>query len=170
MRFIVRFFWFFSAAGFLFSLFYAYGHVQERIFLPVLDHQLAITRSEFFYGCLAFFIAISCGTAMLGQLIGQIPDSAFFVPNKKFWTSDSIHRKSANHILQNGLWVLGSVVNSFLIFWMMYMVSEFHFEGLHNPNLHYFQWPGLVMAFSLLFPWLRLFVKNTNFLPQRDRI
>lgn len=170
MRFIVRFFWYLSAAGFLFSLFYAYGHIQERVFIPILDHQLMLTRSDFFYACLAFFIAISSFTAILGQLVPKIPDPAYFIPNKKFWTSDSIHRKSADHILQNGLWVMGSVVNSFLIFWMMYMVSEFHFEGLSNPNLHYFQWPGTFMAFSLTFPWFRLLIKNRNFLVQRDRV
>lgn len=169
MRFIVRLFWYFSAAGFLFSLFYAYGHIKQIVYVEIASQSLSFSRSEFFFFFLSFFIVTGLLLSILGRMIPQISDKHFFVPQRMFWTESIGNRKAADAILIHWIWVIGAAANYFFIFWMLYIESQFNFEGSKISNIGFFQWPGLLMAISLFFPFFRLFIKNVNLLGQTDR-
>jgi hypothetical protein len=57
-----------------------------------------------------------------------------------------------------------------MIFWMLVIENRYHFEGGSIAATNWFHIPGLIMAGSLVLPFLRFFSKNPNYLarPERD--
>lgn len=170
MKYFLRLVWAISATGFLYALFYFYGHISQIVDIELINGHFLLSRNEFFFFFFFIFAIANFLIIWLRQLIPAIPDKLFWIPRRQFWLTDYLHRKSANVILQNNLALLAATVNYFIIFWMMVVGSDNHFEGTRNPNLSFFQWPAIFMVFCVLMPWFRLWVKNPNLLSQRDRI
>lgn len=170
MKFIVRIFWTLAALGCLFALFYHYGHVRQILQIPILDQVIFLSRSAFFFTFLGIFSLLNLLLVLLMLMIPAIPNAMFFVPLRLFWIQNRDHRKAANMIIANALAILGVWINYLLIFWLMWLGSENHYEGSKNQNISFFQWPALAIGFSLLFPVFRFWIKNPNLLAQRDRV
>lgn len=170
MKFIVRIFWTMTALGCLIALFYHYGHVRQILQIPFLDQVILLSRSAFFFAFLGIFSLLNLLLVLFMLMIPAIPNSMFFVPRRSFWTQNRDHRNAANMIIANGLAIVGVWVNYLLIFWIMWLGSENHYEGSRNENINFFQWPALIFGISMIFPIVRFWVKNPNLLAQRDRV
>jgi hypothetical protein len=169
MKFFARFSWFLSLLGFLYNLFTTYGNIQQVLVIDVQIFSFAISRNQYFFFFLAFFLVLNLLIVMLGRMIHSIPGSLFFVPHAGFWTSSKYHRGMANQILSNWTWVIAATANYFMIFWMLVLEDTFHFEGGSQSAIGWFYKPGILMAVSLLLPIIRLFILNPDLLAQRER-
>lgn len=169
MRFVVRFAWFISLLGFLFVLFSTYGHVQQVLLLQFGETTFALSRGQYFFFFLAFFLIVNVLLFILGKLMSFIPKSFLFIPNRQFWTLDREHRKATNLILESWTWAISSTANFFMMYWMIVVENNFHFEGSKLPMVHWFYIPGLFMVASLFLPWLRFLIPNLNLLARQER-
>jgi hypothetical protein len=170
MQFLIRSIWFFSLLGFLYNLYTTYGNIQEVLVLEFASTGFAVTRSQYFFFFVGFFTVLNVLLFVLGKMVSFIPKSFFWVPNASYWTSSSYLRACANNILSNWTWVIAATANYFMIFWMLVIENRYHFEGGSIAATNWFHIPGLIMAGSLVLPFLRFFSKNPNYLarPERD--
>ena len=169
MRFILRAFWVISFLGFLYNLFTTYGNLQQILKIQIGSLALSLTRSQFFFFFLIFFLIFNVALYMYSKAIYSVPNKIFLVPFKSFWTSDKENRRAANHILDAWTWAFACTVNYFLIFWMLVVENNFHFEGNTVSSVSWFYIPGLIMLASLIIPVFRLMVRNTNLLQRAER-
>lgn len=169
MNFFVRFSWFVSLLGFLYNLFTTYGNVQQVLVLQFGTLNFALTRGQYFFFFLVFFLVLNLLLFVLGKLVNSIPKAAFFVPNREFWTANRENRKAANRILGNWTWVIAATANYFMMYWMLVMENNFHFEGSTVSAVDWFYKPGLVMAATLILPVVRFLFLNTDLITQRER-
>lgn len=169
MRFFVRALWTISVIGFLFNLFTTYGNLQQSVGIQLADYSLMISRSGYFFFFLGFFGVLNLSLIGMGMLIPQIHKQFYFIPNASFWTSNKAHRNASDRILINWVWAIAATANYFLIFWMLVVENNFHFEGNSVSAVNWFHIPGLAMTASLLTPIIRLTIKNVNLLDRKER-
>ena len=169
MKFFVRFTWFISLLGFLYNLFTTYGNVQQVLLLHVGETSFALSRGQYFFFFLAFFCITNLALILLGASFRQIPDHWLPVPRRSWWTNSKSRRSAANMVLANWTWAMASTFNYFMMYWMLVVENEFHFEGGSLSSIEWFYLPGYAMAASLLLPPLRLFIRNPNLLAREER-
>jgi len=168
MRIIVRILWSFSFLGFIFNLFTTYGNLQQVVGIQVGAFVLNLSRSQYFFFFLGFFIVINSILYSYSTLVLKAPKQLLIIPNREFWTQDFNHRKMANSILSNWMWAIAATLNYFLMFWMLVVESQFHFEGSTISSISWFYIPGVFMAITLIFPFIRLLIRKVN-LVERER-
>ena len=169
MKFFVRFSWFISLLGFLYNLFTTYGNVQQVLLLHIGETSFALSRGQYFFFFLAFFCVLNVSLIVLGISFRQLPGKWLPVPARAWWTSNSENRKAANRILEGWSWATAATANYFMMYWMLVVENEFHFEGGSLSGIEWFYLPGYGMAASLLLPWMRFFLRNPNLLARQER-
>jgi hypothetical protein len=169
MKFFVRFSWFISLLGFLYNLFTTYGNVQQVLLLHIGETSFALTRGQYFFFFLGFFCVLNLALVLLGNSFRQIPGNWLPVPNRNWWASEKSRRSAANQILSNWTWAIAATMNYFMMYWMLVVENEFHFEGGSLSSISWFYLPGYAMAASLILPFLRFFVRNPNMLAREER-
>jgi hypothetical protein len=75
----------------------------------------------------------------------------------------------ANRILSNWTWIIAATANYFMMYWMLVVENDFHFEGSTISSVTWFYKPGYIMLASLLLPWLRFILRNVDLLAQSER-
>lgn len=169
MKFFVRFTWFISLLGFLYNLFTTYGNVQQVLLLHIGETSFALSRGQYFFFFLGFFCVLNIALIVLGISFRQIPDKWLPVPGHSWWTSDREKRFAADRILDGWCWATAATANYFMMYWMLVVENEFHFEGGSLSGIEWFYLPGYAMAASLILPWLRFLVRNPNLLARQER-
>jgi hypothetical protein len=169
MKFFVRFCWFISLLGFLYNLFTTYGNVQQVLLLHIGETSFALSRGQYFFFFLAFFCILNIALMLLGLSFRQIPGKWLFIPRREWWASDKEKRRAANLVLANWTWATAATLNYFMMYWMLVVENEFHFEGGSLSGIEWFYLPGYAMAGSLILPWLRFFILKINLLARVER-
>jgi hypothetical protein len=169
MKFLIRFLWLVSLLGFLFNLFTTYGNVQQVLILHIGETGFALSRGQYFFFFLTFFSVLNIALILLASSFRQIPSKWLAVPRHSWWTGNPERRIAANQILAGWAWATAATANYFMMYWMLVVENEFHFEGESISSAKWFQLPGYVLAFSLLLPWLRFFIRNPDLLARNER-
>jgi len=169
MNFFVRFSWSVSLLGFLFNLYTTYGNIQQVLTMQFGEVQFSLSRGQYFFFFLGFFILLNLLLFVLGKTMANIPKVFLFIPFRGFWTSNRENRRTANQILENWTWAIAATANYFIMYWMLVMENNFHFEGSTLSSINWFYIPGLFMAATLLLPFLRFLVRNPDLLAQQER-
>jgi hypothetical protein len=169
MKFFVRFSWFISLLGFLYNLFTTYGNVQQVLLLHIGETSFALSRGQYFFFFLGFFCVLNISLIVLGISFRQLPGKWLPIAAQAWWTSSPENRKAANRILEGWSWATAATANYFMMYWMLVVENEFHFEGGSLSSIEWFYLPGYGMALSLLLPWLRFFFRNPNLLARQER-
>jgi hypothetical protein len=76
---------------------------------------------------------------------------------------------AANHILRAWTLAMACTLNYFVMYWMLLLENEFHFEGNTISAVSWFAQPGYAMALSLVLPFFRFFIPNANLLARKER-
>ncbi len=153
MKFFVRFLWLISLLGFLYNLFTTYGNVQQVLVLQIGATGVALSRSQYFFFFLIYFIVLNIALILLGQSFKRIPGRWLPLPFASWWIAVPERRQAANQILDGWAWAK----------------NEFHFEGRSISSAQWFQIPGFFMVISLFLPLVRFFIRNTNLLARQER-
>ncbi len=169
MKFFVRFLWLISLLGFLYNLFTTYGNVQQVLILNISTTSFALSRSQYFFFFLIYFVVLNSALIILGQSFRRIPGRWLPLPFASWWTSQPERRRAANQILDGWAWAIAATANYFMMYWMLVLENEFHFEGRSLNSAGWFQIPGFMMGFSLLLPLIRFCFRNTNLLARQER-
>jgi len=169
MKFIIRFCWLISLLGFLFNLFTTYGNIQQVLLLHIGETNFALSRGQYFFFFLGFFCVLNIALILFGNSLRLLPGKWLPIPFAAWWTETKAKRSAANGILSGWAWATACTANYFMMYWMLVVENEFHFEGGGMSSIQWFYLPGYGMAVSLLLPWLRLFVRNPNLLAQKER-
>ena len=169
MKFFVRFLWLFSLLGFLFNLFTTYGNIQQVLIINIGIADFALSRSQYFFFFLVFFIVLNLALVILGQSCRRIPGPWLAIPFSAWWTASPQRRGAANQILDGWAWAIAATANYFMMYWMLVLENEFHFEGGSISSAKWFQIPGYIMFISLFLPLFRFFIRNTNLLARQER-
>jgi len=169
MKFFVRFAWLISLLGFLYNLFTTYGNVQQILLLKFGEVGFALSRAQYFFFFLGFFCVLNILLFILGKMVPGIPAKFLFVPFSGWWTANRERRGMANRILSNWTWIIAATANYFMMYWMLVVEIDFHFEGSTISSVTWFYKPGYIMLASLLLPWLRFFLRNVDLLAQSER-
>ncbi len=169
MRIIIRILWFISLLGFLFNLFTTYGNLKEILGVQIGNMVLSFSRSQYFFFFLALFLILNVALYMYSILVKTAAKELLFIPNRTFWTMNFENRKAANGILNAWMWAIASTINYFLMYWMLVVESQNHFEGSTITSINWFYIPGLFFAATLIAPLVRLLIKQTNMLQQSER-
>ena len=169
MRIIIRILWFISLLGFLFNLFTTYGNLKEILGVQVGNMVLSFSRTQYFFFFLGLFLILNVALYMYSILVKTAAKELLFIPNRTFWTQNFENRKAANGILNGWMWAIASTINYFLMYWMLVVESQNHFEGSTITSINWFYIPGLVFAATLIAPLVRLMIKQTNMLQQSER-
>jgi ABC-type Fe3+ transport system permease subunit len=169
MRYLVRFCWSVSLLGFLFNLFTTYGNVQQILLLHIGETSFALSRGQYFFFFLSFFCVLNISLLLLGNSFSRLPGKWLPVPFAGYWASDKEKRSAANGFIVGWSWAAAATANYFMMYWMLVVENEFHFEGGTLSSIEWFYVPGCIMAISLIFPWLRFFIRNPNLLARQER-
>lgn len=169
MRFFVRFCWTISLIGFLYNLFTTYGSLQPTVGIHFGETILHIPRTSYFFFFLVFFLVLNITLYLFSKVFKDLPKSFFLVPFSAYWTQNMDVRKAANQILENWCWAIAATANYFLMYWMLLIESNYHYEGASISAVNWFYLPGYLMLASLILPLLRLMIKNPNLLAQAER-
>lgn len=169
MRIIIRILWLFSLLGFLFNLFTTYGNMKQILGVQVGSLVLSFSRTQYFFFFLVLFLLLNVTLYMYSVLVRTAAKELLFIPNRSFWTMNFENRKAANGILNSWMWAIAATINYFLMYWMLVVESQNHFEGSTISSINWFYIPGLVMAVLLVFPIFRLMIKQTNMLERNER-
>jgi hypothetical protein len=170
MLFLVRFFWTISLLGFLYVLFTTYGEIQQVLLLKFGETNFALSRGQYFFFFLTFFCTLNVAILLLGFTLKKIPlKKLFIIPFSDWWAESKERRTAAMGVMTAWTWVIASTSNYFMMYWMLVVENEFHFEGGHLENLGNFLIVGYFFAASLIFPWLRFFIRNPNLLARTER-
>jgi hypothetical protein len=167
MLYLSRFLWIVSLLGYLYNLFSTYGNLRPDV--PVaLGSWIPLTgRNAYFFFFLAFFILLNLLFLGLDKALRGLPAGALPLP--RYWKTDSEKSIAARRILSAWIISAACTANYFLIYWMLLVENENHFEGNTLSAVGWFHKPGLVMAASLILPAFRFFVKNPDLLARRER-
>jgi len=153
----------------MYNLFTTYGNLKQILGIHLGSLVISLSRGQYFFTFLTFFIFINLAIFFYAELVKRVPKQLLIIPNRSFWTQDVTHRRAVNQMLSNWMWAIASTINYFIIFWMLVVESQYHFEGSTISSIGWFYIPGLVMASSLIFPVFRLMVKNINLLERNER-
>jgi len=130
---------------------------------------LSFSRTQYFFFFLVLFLLLNVTLYMYSFLVRTAAKELLFIPNRAFWTMNFENRKAANGILNSWMWAIAATINYFLMYWMLVVESQNHFEGSTISSINWFYIPGLVMAVLLVFPIFRLMIKQTNMLERNER-
>jgi len=169
MRIIIRILWFISLLGFLFNLFTTYGNLKEILGVQVGNMVFSFSRTQYFFFFLGLFLLLNVALYLYSILVRTAAKELLLIPNRDFWTMNFENRKAVNSILNSWMWAIASTINYLLIYWMLVVESQNHFEGSTITSTNWFYIPGLVMAASLIAPFIRLMIKKINMLEQSER-
>lgn len=169
MRFLVRFCWSLTLAGFLYTLFSTYASLKQTIGIHFGELILFMPRGNFFFFFLGFFLILNLTLYLLSRTFRGLPNALFKVPNAEYWLSEKELRKAANQILENWCWAIAATANYFLMYWMLLVEANYHFEDSTITIVNWFYLPGYLMLASLITPVFRLLIRNPNLLARVER-
>lgn len=155
--------------GFLYNLFTTYGNIQQVLLLHIGETSFALSRGQYFFFFLGFFCVLNIALIILGNSFPMLPGKWLPVPFSAWWTDNKMRRNAANGILSGWVWATAATANYLMMYWMLVVENEFHFEGGGLSSVHWFQLPGYGMAASLILPFLRFFIRNPNLLARQER-
>lgn len=169
MKFFIRFWWMISLLGFLYNLFTTYGNVQQVLLLHIGETSFALSRGQYFFFFLIFFVVLNLALIMLGQAFSGIPSKWLPIPSAGWWSAEISRRQAANLIFSGWTMAMACTANYFMMYWMLVVENEFHFEGGSLSSARWFQIPGYGMLLSLILPWCRYFIRKENLLARKER-
>jgi hypothetical protein len=169
MRFFVRFCWTISLIGFLYNLFTTYANLKQTVGINFGETLLFIPRGSYFFFFFSFFLALNITLFLLSRSFRSMPKALLLVPFAGYWTQSKEHRRAANQILENWCWAIAATANYFLMYWMLIVETNYHFEGNTVSAVNWFYLPGYLMIASLVLPLFRLMVRNPNMLARVER-
>lgn len=170
MKIVSKILWIISCVGFLFALFTSYGNAAEKLWLGFDDiNQFAVTRNAYFYGALAVFMLFNLLLVSIANLVIALPKAFIFVPKKDFWVANRDNRKDLNTILQSWVYFTACVLNTLLVTVCIYFGEKNHANYLITFEKYWLFNVVLVMAFSLVLPFFRLFIPKGNLLDNSEQ-